>query len=88
MYWKIVKNDIRESKLITATTTMFITVAAVLVALAMILSVNLSGSIDTLMEKTQSPHYMQMHTGSLDKSRLAKFVKDNGNVLLMRLRNF
>lgn len=80
MYWKIVKNDIRESKLITATTTMFITVAAVLVALAMILSVNLSGSIDTLMEKTQSPHYMQMHTGSLDKSRLAKFVKDNGNV--------
>lgn len=80
MYWKIVKNDIRESKLITATTTMFITVAAILVALAMILSVNLSGSIDTLMEKTQSPHYMQMHTGSLDKSRLAKFVKDNGNV--------
>ena len=80
MYWKIVKNDIRESKLITAATTMFITVAAVLVALAMILSVNLSGSIDTLMEKTQSPHYMQMHTGSLDKARLAKFVKDNGNV--------
>lgn len=80
MYWKIVKNDIRESKLITAAATMFITVAAVLVALAMILSVNLSGSIDTLMEKTQSPHYMQMHTGSLDKARLAKFVKDNGNV--------
>lgn len=80
MYWKIIKNDIRESKLITATTTMFITIAAVLVALAMILSVNLLGSIDTLMEKTQSPHYMQMHTGNLDNVRLAKFVKNNGNV--------
>lgn len=80
MYWKIIKNDIRESKLIMATTTMFITIAAVLVALAMILSVNLSGSIDTLMEKTQSPHYMQMHAGNLDNAQLAKFVKNNGNV--------
>lgn len=88
MYLKIIKNDIRQSKLITATTTMFITIAAVLVALAMILSVNLSGSIDTLMEKTQSPHYMQMHTGNLDNAQLAKFVKNNGNVYAYEASEF
>ena len=80
MFWKIVKNDIHESKLITAVTTIFIMVAALLVALATILSVNLVGSIDTLMEKSQSPHYMQMHTGELNEARLATFVAEQGNV--------
>lgn len=51
MYRKIIKNEVSESKLITTITTIFITVAALLVALATILSVNLAGSIDTLMEK-------------------------------------
>lgn len=88
MYRKIIRNDVRDSKLITATTTIFITVAAMLVALAMILSVNLAGSIDTLMEKTQSPHYMQMHTGELNEPRLAKFVKDNGNVAAYEASEF
>lgn len=88
MYWKIIKNDIQESKLITATTTMFIAVAAILVSLATILSVNLVGSIDTLMEKAQSPHYMQMHTGEVDRERLAKFVKENGNVAAYEVAEF
>lgn len=88
MYWKIIKNDIQESKLITATTTIFITVAALLVALATILSVNLAGSIDTLMEKTQSPHYMQMHTGEVDRDRLARFVEENGNVASYEVAEF
>ncbi|MGM0339499.1 ABC transporter permease [Candidatus Enterococcus murrayae] len=88
MYRKIIKNDVKESKLITIITTMFITVAAVLVALATILSVNLAGSIDTLMEKTQSPHYMQMHTGTVDRERLATFVEENGNVATYEIAEF
>ncbi|MDN6690586.1 MAG: ABC transporter permease, partial [Enterococcus sp.] len=80
MFGKIIKNDVRESKLITAVLTIFITAAALFVALASILSVNLAGSIDTLMEKSQSPHYMQMHTGEIDSERLASFVKTQGNV--------
>lgn len=88
MYRKIIKNDVRESKLITIITTLFITVAALLVALATILSVNLAGSIDTLMEKSQSPHYMQMHTGEVDRERLAKFVEANGNVAIYEVAEF
>lgn len=88
MYRKIIKNDVKESKLITIITTLFITVAALLVALATILSVNLAGSIDTLMEKSQSPHYMQMHTGEVNRERLAKFVEANGNVATYEVAEF
>ena len=88
MYRKIIKNDVRDSKLITIITTLFITVAALLVALATILSVNLAGSIDTLMEKSQSPHYMQMHTGEVNRERLAKFVEANGNVATYEVAEF
>ncbi|MBO0412906.1 FtsX-like permease family protein [Enterococcus hulanensis] len=88
MYRKIIKNDVGDSKLITIITTLFITVAALLVALATILSVNLAGSIDTLMEKSQSPHYMQMHTGEVDRERLAKFVEANGNVATYEVAEF
>lgn len=88
MYWRIVKNDVRQSKLITITTTLFITIAAVLVALATILSVNLVGSIDTLMEKAEVPHYMQMHAGSLDRERLENFAKNNDNVAAYEASEF
>ncbi|MBO0458768.1 FtsX-like permease family protein [Enterococcus hulanensis] len=88
MYRKIIKNDVRDSKMITIITTLFITVAALLVALATILSVNLAGSIDTLMEKSQSPHYMQMHTGEVNRERLAKFVEADGNVATYEVAEF
>ncbi|MGM0212915.1 FtsX-like permease family protein [Enterococcus sp. AZ109] len=80
MYFRIIKNDVLQSKLITITTTMFVTVAALLVALAIILSINLSGAIDTLLEKSEVPHLMQMHTGDLDEDRMQAFVKNNDNV--------
>ncbi|MBO1306138.1 FtsX-like permease family protein [Enterococcus sp. 669A] len=80
MYFRIIKNDVLQSKLITITTTMFVTVAALLVALATILSINLSGSIDTLLEKSVVAHLMQMHTGDLDEDRMQAFVKSNDNV--------
>lgn len=80
MYRRIIKNDVLESKLITITTTLFITVSAVLVALATMLTLNLVSSIDTLMEKAESPHYMQMHAGKLNEDRLEKFVRKNKNV--------
>lgn len=58
----------------------FITISAMLVSLAAILIVNLSGSIDTLMTKAKTPHYMQMHTGEINKNRLQEFALQNSNV--------
>lgn len=80
MYYRIIRNDISKSKLITLTTTIFVAAAAMLVSLAAILVVNLSGSIDTLMTKAKTPHFMQMHSGEINIRRLAAFAGQNRNV--------
>lgn len=80
MYYRIIRNDMSKSKLITLTTTIFVAVAAMLVSLSAILIVNLSGAIDTLMNQAKTPHFMQMHSGDLDTARLADFAEQNSNV--------
>ncbi|GIP52531.1 ABC transporter permease [Paenibacillus vini] len=80
MYYRLIRNDIARSKLITLTTMIFVAAAAMLVSLAVILVVNLSGAINTLMMKAETPHFMQMHTGDIDTGRLAEFAERNGNV--------
>lgn len=80
MYQKIIKNDIRKSKLITAMIMAFILVAAMLTALAASLTVNLFGAIDNMLLSAKSFHYMQMHTGDVDMEQLKSFADANDNV--------
>ena len=80
MYYRLLRNDILRSKAITLTTMLFVAAAAMLVALAAILVVNLSGAIDTLMAQAKTPHFMQMHAGELDAARLAAFAGQNEDV--------
>ncbi len=80
MYYRIIRNDISNSKLISLTTMIFVAVAAMLVALSAILVVNLSGALDTLMKQAKTPHFMQMHVGNIDTVRLEDFAKQNNNV--------
>ena len=75
MYYRAIRNDMLRSKAITLTTMVFVAAAAMLVALAAILVVNLAGAIDTLMAQAKTPHFMQMHAGELDKARLAAFAE-------------
>lgn len=83
---KIIKNDFVKSKLITITTTLFVAAAALLVSLAAILAVNLTGAIDTLMQEAQTPHFMQMHSvqggraGEIDIARINRFAEQNSSV--------
>lgn len=80
MYKKIIRNDILQSKLITITTVIFVTAAAMLVSLAAIVAVNLYGALDTLMTKAKTPHFMQMHAGEIDIERLTSFAQQHSNV--------
>ncbi|KOS64259.1 ABC transporter permease [Lysinibacillus agricola] len=80
MYFRLIRNDISKSKLITLTTTLFVAAAAMLVSLSAILMVNLSGAIDSLMNQAKTPHFMQMHSGDIDTVRLADFAEQNSNV--------
>lgn len=70
MYYRIICNDILKSKAITLTTMIFVAASAMLVSLAAILVINLLGSLDTLMKQAKTPHFMQMHSGEIDRARL------------------
>lgn len=80
MYYRIIRNDILQNKLITLATTIFVAAAAMLVSLSAILVVNLLGAIDTLMKQAETPHFMQMHSGDIDTVRLVDFAEQNSNV--------
>jgi putative ABC transport system permease protein len=56
---------------------LFVVAAAMLVALAAVLVVNLAGAIDTLMTQAKTPHFTQMHAGDLDLARLTAFAEQN-----------
>lgn len=64
----------RKNKLVTATTMVFVAAAAMLVSLAAILIINLAGAIGTMMEQAKTPHFLQMHTGELDREQLDTFA--------------
>ena len=57
MQLRFLKNDIRKNRFITIITTLFVAAAAMLVALAAILIVHLTGAISHLMTQAQTPHY-------------------------------
>lgn len=80
MYYRIIRNDILKSKLISMTTMIFVAAAAMLVSLSAILIINLWGGIDTLMKQAKTPHFMQMHAGDIDPVRLTDFAAQNSNV--------
>ena len=88
MYNKLIKNDIRKSKLITTTITAFILIAAMLTSLSAALIVNLLGAIDNLLIEARSPHFMQMHTGDLDIDELQGYADGHSNVADFQVREF
>ncbi|WP_413367315.1 ABC transporter permease [Lysinibacillus sp. 3P01SB] len=80
MYFRIIGNDILKNKMITLITILFVAAAAMLVSLAAILTINLSGALDTLMTKAKTPHFLQMHSGEIDRARLTSFAEQHSNV--------
>ncbi|MBK8984735.1 MAG: ABC transporter permease [Chloroflexi bacterium] len=88
MYYRIIRNDARKHKAITLTTMIFVAAAAMLVSLAAILIVNLSGAIDTLMTRAKTPHFMQMHSGELDQARLLAFAAQRDDIEAFQVVEF
>ena len=80
MYFRTIRNDIQRNKAITLAIMVFVAAAAMLVSLAAILVVNLSGAIDLLMTSAKTPHFMQMHAGELDRTRLTSFVDQHSEI--------
>ena len=82
MYYRTIRNDIQRNKAITLAIMFFVAAAAMLVSLAAILVVNLSGAIDAMMTRAKTPHFMQMHTGDLDFERLESFIGQRSEIVI------
>lgn len=88
MYSRIIRNDIKRSKVITFTITAFILAAAMLISLAAALFVNLFGAIDSMMLQAKTPHFLQMHSGEIDTGRLQNFAQKSNNVEAFQVLEF
>ena len=65
MLTKLIWNDVRQNKLLSAATVFFMTVSAMMLGLTALLFSGLLGSVNALMEQAQVPDLLQMHTGAL-----------------------
>lgn len=88
MYRSIIKGDMLKSKVTSLITGLFITCAAMLVSLTILLGVNLFGAIDHLMTRAKTPHFMQMHSGDLQFEKLKEFVRENDMIADFQVLEF
>lgn len=80
MYKKLLINDIKNSLLVSLAVFFFLVFSSGLMSTTGILSFHLLGSIDHLMKEAKTPHFLQMHMGSLDPDPLEEFAKNHSNV--------
>lgn len=80
MLTKMLKNDIMKNKGIHLLLCLFITLAAMLVAGAFGIIVQMMGAMDTFAQAAQPLHYLQMVSEAPDQQALDAFSQDNALV--------
>lgn len=80
MTGKLIRNDIKQNKLLSAMTIIFMAISSMLLVLTVLLFTNLLCSIDDLMATAKTPDFLQMHTGELDESQLHRFALAHSEV--------
>lgn len=85
---RIIWNDIKGNRLLAVTTWLFMAISAFMFALTGFLFVSLLGSVDTLMEKAQTPDFLQMHAGKVSEAELVRFAEENEQVRDYQILNF
>lgn len=80
MRTRILWNNLKGNPLLAVTTWLFMTVSAFLFALTSFLFFGLLGSVDTLMEKAQTPDFLQMHAGEINEKELVRFAGEHEEV--------
>lgn len=88
MNHKIIRRDIAKNAVVSITTMLFIATAAMLLSLTAILTVHLFGSMDQLMERAKTPHYMQMHSGEANMEPVTNFATKDHRVEAYQVLEF
>ena len=76
MFKSLITNHIKQNKFMSAATVFFMAISAALLILTAMLMTNLVGAIDSLMDKAQTPDFVQMHTGEIDEDALLEFAEN------------
>ena len=71
---KIWINDLVHNKLANFSVFAFFAVSSVLFAITLCLTVQLTGSVSSLMTEAVTPDYLQMHAGDIDEEKIAEFA--------------
>lgn len=88
MIRKLIRNDIRQNKLFSIMTAVFMAASALLTALTVLLFSSLLGAIDHLMEQAQTPDFLQMHTGEISVEELSYFAGEQEEISEWQLCRF
>ena len=88
MIKRLIVNDFKQNRLITISTGIFMALTAMLMGLAIFLFARLYSSIDSLMTKAETPHFLQMHTGQIDESKIREFADSREDVEKMQILKF
>ena len=88
MLKRLIVNDLNKNRLITISTFIFMALSAMLLGLAIFLFARLYSSIDSLMTKAETPHFLQMHTGQIDEAKINEFAQSRADVEKMQILTF
>lgn len=77
MLKRILKNDFLKSKVISFILFLSITLSAFLVASSFHMTMELTGSLSSLFEKSKAPHFVQMHAGEIDQEEINSWSASN-----------
>lgn len=80
MIIKYLKRDYKRNIIVTIALLAFIIVSALLAASASSLGVSLVYSLNEFMEKSQTSHFIQMHSGDISESDIKDFLKSNDEI--------
>lgn len=80
MLGKLIWNDVKQNKLMSAATIFFMAISAMLLTLTVLLCSNLLGAINTLMDSAIVPDFIQMHTGTIDEAELTRFIESRAEI--------
>ena len=85
---RMIINDLKANKLVSAATCIFMAVTAMLMGLSILLFASLADSIDALMTAAETPDFLQMHTGKSDDTAIADFAHQRDDVEKMQICTF
>ena len=72
---KMLVKDFKKNKVVTIILILFLVFSAALLSIGAYTILHLRGAMDELFEVAMPPHFLQMHTGDIDKQKVLDFGK-------------